>query len=513
MNLSWGIVRMAFVKNHLLRSAALLGAVGLSNCQKDPQSESPRASGGLGGALGGSNDKGTEASESGGTTANAGSGGASTGGGRPSGATSTGSGAGMGGQAESGGAGAGGKPQSAGDGGEPASSGGEPQTSGGAVGSGGDSGGTPATGGANQCGVAGDCLAAQIDALACDGGSCCSELGCFEGQCVNPCGDDADGFDSLTALSSDYIVDAQICQFDGYRSVMRADACSVPAIYDFDSWYNSAESRIEIHIRRGVPEATGARMLFEQVKDYEIAWAGSGEPSAPPANFAVNPSETRLSFWVTDTGTGSSELAEVNIETDEIRALTSTYPGQSLWLDDTTLLQCAQGIEAGQGASQEGLYLIDVAGSTLTSTFVAGRFSCGGPLGIVDDSFILTGGSAIVGGTDPALAALPIAWLREVAAGSRAALDIYNDAGIQRFARGEVWRHYGVVSGNWFVAPSNSSYTEYHVEVLSVAAETLTFGAPVPLPFGDAPYAHALSLGDNRHALWLGNHAAVIRLR
>ncbi len=404
--------------------------------------------------------------------------------------------------------GGGGAGQSNTESGGSAASGGGSEATGGKASGGSTSSNTGGAASGNQCGPVEDCTWNELDKSSCEVGDCCGDMSCVDAICIALCGETAD---SLTAFDSDFNVLAQICNFQATHSLVQSEAsCQQPLIYNYSSSFNEAMSQVEIAVTRSRLSPFGEGQESLQVYERTLPWNGGGVPSAPPANFGVNPSETRLAYWVTDTqSVSNSTFYEVDLKTDVVRNLTGIYPGKTVWLDDTRLLQCAQQI----GSDDAGIYVIDVSGVDLEVTLVASGISCGGPLGIIDGTVVLTGGPPTSTPT-AALGVIPVAVIEEVVAGTRPVVDIYSDGDIQRFPRGEVWRHFGTVEGGkWFVAPSVSDYSAYQVEELSLSGNALTFGEPVPLPQGDAPYAQAFHVGGDQFAVVTGENATVVSLK
>lgn len=363
---------------------------------------------------------------------------------------------------------------------------------------------------ANLCEASEACGWADPPRLSCgDGSACCEDRTCITGECLDLCGEGVESF--TEPLGSDYGVLGTLCNFNPARVVLRStDACDETVLYDWSTTYRQADGQLDVSISRATLRPQQARVSSESLMERTLPWASASAPSSPPANFAVNPGETRAVFWVTDTGSGSSELHEVDLATGDERTLSGTFPGKAYFLTDTLLLQCADGIGAGVGGSEEGLYAIDLSGDVLQETFVAGRFQCGGPLGKVGGTHILTGGTPIVGGTAVALAVIPISAIEEVVAGTRTAIDVFADAGIQRIERGEVWQHFvQVVGGAWLYAPSNQDYSAYQFEPLTLMGGQLQIGSPSPAPgvWG------AFLVADDRFLLRLTRSWAIVEKR
>ena len=358
---------------------------------------------------------------------------------------------------------------------------------------------------------AGTCEWDELEALSCAASECCGGLTCLGDRCIDACGE-ADDF--LDPFAVDFTVFGRICAYQGSRSVVSLDGgCEQPIIYHFDATHSEVDAELSIAVRRAPLSLFAPSLVFSPVYDATHAWPSATAPSSPPANFSVNPAQTKLVYWITDTGDGTSTLYQVDLGTDAVRTLPGVYPGMTRWLDNDRILQCADGIGDGIGLDEEGLWVIDTSGPTLNPTFVAGRFQCGGPLGLVGTTTVLTGGAPVVGGTAPALGAIPLSTLEAVLTGDREPIDIYGDPEIQRFSRGDVWQHFGTVhGGQWFVAPANPDYTAYQLEVMTVTNDTVTFAPPISLPMGDLPYADVLHVGANKFVVNTGDMGAVIAL-
>jgi hypothetical protein len=211
-----------------------------------------------------------------------------------------------------------------------------------------------------------------------------------------------------------------------------------------------------------------------------VSWPSpGGSGSAVPATFGVNPSETKAIFTAT-LDTYESTSFELDLTTGTTRTLPGYLTDRMVWLDDSHYLVCALALGTHTPGAEQGVYHVDTSGGELEPTYVAGRFDCGA-LGIVADEQLVIGGSPIVGGTDPALLSVPLSIIDEVVAGSRAAIDAYSDAAVQRIPRA-VWELQGFFpGGRWFVSPANSEYTEYRIEALSLNAGALELGTPTQL--------------------------------
>ncbi len=377
----------------------------------------------------------------------------------------------------------------------------------------GDGDGDTSMGGApseDECPTVDVCEWGSLGAYTCEDAECCDGLTCFEGSCVQDCGDP---LDSLEDLLTDFRVVGNLCGFSAHDVVSAPDdACTIPVAYSYNvspldeqtGQFTITVTRTEVApFERGAPET-----IYERVVD----WEGEGDPSVVPAYFSVNPSETRLVYWTLDLGTALAELSVVDLETNETtNSLSAQYPGEAMFIDDDRFLQRAPSID--ESAGEAGLHLIDVSTQPPTATFIAGQYSGLDILAALPDDLFLVGGSAQMGGVDPNWAVLPLELIDSVVSGEQEPIDIYADGEFQRISRGDPWQHQGSVHGDWLVSPSNQDYTEYQLEIVSVEDGVVSFGEPIPLPFGEYPYADVSYLGDGRYTLRRASGTAVIELR
>ena len=283
----------------------------------------------------------------------------------------------------------------------------------------------------------------------------------------------------MDVLTADFAVLAMLCGVRGSESILREEAgCERPIVYDFSGYYDAVGDSFELAITRYEPSVTAPDTQGELVQS--LSWPSPGGPgNAVPATFGVNPSETKAVFTVT-LDSYVSTMFEMDLDSGQTRTLPGKLVDRVVWLDDDRFFICAMALGTPDNTGNEGLYLVDGSGSSLEPSFLAGRFDCNG-LGIIDDTLLAIAGSPIVGGTDPALVAVPLSVLDEVVASSRSPLDVYSDESVQRIAR-EVWALQGFFpGGRWFVSPANAQYTEYRVEPLAVDSGALILGTATPL--------------------------------
>ncbi len=341
----------------------------------------------------------------------------------------------------------------------------------------GGAGGNGGAGGTDSCTSPGrePCEWDAFAGLACDAPSCCGEVSCVEERCLDVCGTDTTGLDTL---APDFHVLAQFCGVTGSVSIVRGDAgCERPAVYRLESFYNLDEDSFPVTITRFEPSVRSTRLPGEVVQS--LTWPSPGGPgNISPATFAVSPSETKALLTLTLDNYDSTSI-ELDLDTGATRTLEGHLTDRVLWLDDEHYLTCSVALGTPAPTSSEGIYYVDASGAELVPTFVAGRLQCLA-LGMVDDH-VIVGGSPIVGGTDPALAVVPLGLIDDVVSGNRDPIDLYTDAGVQRIAR-EVWELQGhFPAGRWFVSPANPDYTEYRIEALSLEAGELAFGPATQL--------------------------------
>lgn len=426
-------------------------------------------------------------SGSGGSESGAGAGGTADGG---SAGEGSGGDAGAGGGVTTGGAGAGGT--SAGG----TSAGGTAGAGNGGIGGAvtGGSSGNGGTGGSDDCPSLGrePCEWESFAGLACDAPSCCGEVSCVDERCLDACGADTSGLDTLV---SDFHVLAQFCGVTGSVSMIRDDAgCERPVVYRLDAVYDMGEDEFPVSITRFEPSVRSTRSTGEVVQS--LIWPSPGGPgNIVPATFAVSPSETKAIFTLTLDSYDSTSI-ELDLESGATRTLEGRLTDRVLWLDDEHYLTCSFALGTPAPTEAEGVYYVDASGPDLVPTFVAGRLQCLA-LGRVDDHLVI-GGSPIVGGTEPALAVVPLAMIDEVVAGDRDPIDVYADDGVQRVPR-PVWALQGFFpAGRWFVSPANQDYTEYRIEALSLEADELAFGPATPLGIPDIAGFTPLYAGHDR---------------
>lgn len=431
-------------------------------------------------------------SEAGGTSGDAGRAGA---GGSESGSSSGGNGGntdgGSAGEASAGSAGNGGSAEggSAGEG-SPGSGG---NGGGGGVATGGGVGG--GSGGTESCPSLEreSCEWESFSGFACDAPSCCGEVSCIEGRCLDACGADTAGLDTLLP---DFHVLAEFCGVRGSVSVVREnEGCERPLVYLLDAYYDMDADRFPVTITRFEPSVRKTRIAGELVR--ELTWPSPGGPgSIAPATFAVSPSETKAIFTLTVDATYDSTSIELDLESGATRTLEGRLTDRVLWLDDEHYLTCSFALGTPAPSAHEGVYYVDASGPDLVPTFVAGRVDCLA-LGVTEDRVVI-GGSPIVGGTDPALAVVPLAMIDEVVSGDRDPIDIYSDDAVQRVPR-EVWELQGFLpAGRWFVSPANAEYTEYRIEALSLEDGALELGPASPLGVPDIAGFTPLYAGNDR---------------
>lgn len=345
----------------------------------------------------------------------------------------------------------------------------------GGVGANGGSGGTTSTGGSGGCANTQPetCEWQSFAGVACDDTTCCGAVSCVQGRCLGTCTGDTTSVDTLTP---DFDVLARICGVTGTVSIVRqGDECERPVIYAFDGSYDMGADAFDFKVSRFEPSVQLIPAEREEV--FSMQWPSPGGPgNAVPATFGVSPDETKAVFTATlDTYDSTSFV--VDLESGDTRSINGVLTGRVLWLDDDHFLVGASSLG---DETAGGIYYVDTTGSELSATYVAGQLQ-NATVGLVDGQLLVVIGAPSIGGTDPALIALPLSMIEDVVAGGRDAIDLYTDAEVQRIPR-DVWALQGFFpAGRWWVSPANSEYTEYRIETLSVTDGQLELGAPTHL--------------------------------
>lgn len=301
-------------------------------------------------------------------------------------------------------------------------------------------------------------------------------MSCVDERCLDTCSADTTALDTLLP---DFHVLAQLCGVNGTVSLVREnEGCERPVVYHLSAYYDMTADNFPVTITRFEPSVRATRATGEVVQS--LSWPSlGGRGNIAPATFAVSPNEAKAIFTLTDQDTYATVSVELDLESGATRSLEGRLTNRVLWLDEDHYLTCSSALGTPAPTAAEGVYYVDASGSDLVPTFVAGRVHCSA-LGMVEDRVVI-GGSPIVGGTDSALAVVPLAMIDEVVSGTHDPIDIYSDGAVQRIAR-EVWELQGYFpAGRWFVSPANAEYTEYRVEAMTLEAGELVLGPPSPL--------------------------------
>lgn len=427
-------------------------------------------------------------------------------------ATAPRSDASAGGSGGTGGLGTGGSPTT---GGSPATGGASGATDAGAGGNAGAAGADARADSGVACPApdGGPCDFSAAKALPCDSPLCCgATVACVRSACVDRCGQPASQVGSI--LAPNVALVGQICGAGQVTAVVvESGTCATPVGYDLVAPYDASTGTFTFSVERRILTPKDAHPVAEKVvQGVTFALKPPAQKAQyVPATFSVNPGETRVAFGQSVGATAAGTLFVLDLKTGALRSVDAVFPAHTAWVDDDHFLAYAAPLGATAPDGKGGLYYVDATSPTLASTFVAGTFQGGGPLGVLPGGSALSGGVPYQGGVTPALVAIPLTEIQKVVAGTRATIDVFADAAVQRFAR-ETYKLQGWVRGLWFVSPTDPNYLTWQIEPLTVSQGTLSFGAASPLiaGTGSQPIFDVFDTGGAALFVTYGNDSMVV---